>query len=284
MISENTIRVLLPTSITADASDLKQKTLKIGQVGRALAIFRVNKVYIYNDDDQNTGNQDEESHIIKTILSYMDTPQYLRKQLFPRMNELRYVGLLPPLRTQHHPLKNEKKSEGDYREAVVIESNDEESILNIGLNEKGFINEKLEPGKRLTVKLGEIKDSNKIKVYPIDRDEIKEYWGFKIICTDSIAEALSKTKTDYSIGTSRYGQSFYEASEWIKNSKPKSLAVAFGGPYQGLLEICKRQKINPDKAFDVMVNTIPNQGVKTVRSEEALTATLALLNIQNESR
>lgn len=284
MASKRFMSILLPTSLTADASNLKQKTLKIGQVGRTLAIFRVNQVCIYNDDDQNVGNQEKETTMIETILRYMDTPQYLRKQLFPRMNELRYAGLLPPLRTPHHPLKNEKMEKGDYREATVLEASDEGSFLNIGLEEKGFTSEELEPGARLTIRLGESKNEDKRVVTPADRGEVNEYWGFKTTHAEALAEGLSKSKADYFIGTSRRGQSFYEAVEGIKSNDPKSVAVAFGGPYQGLFEICERQNVDPDELFDVIINTIPDQGVETVRTEEALTTTLALLNALTGSR
>lgn len=276
--------ILLPASLTADAPNLRQKTLKIGQVGRTLAIFRVNQVCVYDDDDQNVENQEKETTITGTILRYMDTPQYLRKQLFPRMNELRYAGLLPPLRTPHHPLKNEKMREGDYREAAVLEASGEGSLLNIGLEEKGFTSEELKPGARLTVRLGKHKDKNQRIVTPADRGEVDEYWGFKVTHAGDLAEGLSKSKADYFIGTSRYGQSFYEAAEGIKSNDPKSIAVAFGGPYQGLFEICERQKVDPDEAFDIIINAIPNQGVETVRTEEALTVTLALLNSLTGSR
>ncbi len=56
------------------------------------------------------------------------------------------------------------------------------------------------------------------------------------------------------------------------------MAVAFGGSYAGLFEICERQDVDAGKLFDVIINTIPNQGTATVRTEEALVATLALLN------
>ncbi len=74
--------VLLPSSLVADAPDLRQKTLKIGTIGRALAIFRVGKVCIYNDDDPHVKNQTSEVKIISTLLHYMETPQYLRKHVF----------------------------------------------------------------------------------------------------------------------------------------------------------------------------------------------------------
>lgn len=278
MVAELSLSILIPTSLTADAPNLRQKTLKIGRVGRTLAIFRVNQVCVYNDDSE-VHDQDAETKLITTILQYMDTPQYLRKRLFPKMSELKYAGLLPPLRTPHHPLKNERVEEGDYREAVVLETSDEGSLLDIGLREKGFISEKLKVGERSTVRLGERTSDDRRIVFPVNREEIDEYWGFKVGLAESLAEGLSKSNADYSIGTSRRGQNLYEAVEGIKSNNPSSVAVAFGGPYQGLFEICERQDVDPSETFDVIVNTIPSQGVETIRTEEALTATLALLNV-----
>ncbi|MCS7131766.1 MAG: RNA-binding protein, partial [Hadesarchaea archaeon] len=93
-----------------------------------------------------------------------------------------------------------------------------------------------------------------------------------------LVDALNSLRADYVIGTSRYGKNLYEAVQGIRNNRPASVAIAFGGPYQGLLEICRRQRIDAEEVFDVMVNTIPNQGTATVRTEEALIATLALFN------
>jgi predicted SPOUT superfamily RNA methylase MTH1 len=112
----------------------------------------------------------------------------------------------------------------------------------------------------------------------VARDEIPEYWGYEVLHAKTLAEGLKVLKADYSIGTSRCGQNLYEAVHAIKSSNPRSVAVSFGGPYAGLSEICERQGVDAGKLFDVMINTIPSQGTATVRTEEALVATLALLN------
>lgn len=271
--------VHLPVSLVVDSSSLRQKTLKIGQVGRALAIFRVEKVFIYDDTDSNVKDFKEEANLISTLLRYMDTPQYLRKTLFPYMEELQFAGLLPPLRTPHHPLQDERNEKGDFREAVVTESMGEESRLNLGLSERGIFEGELEEGSRVTVRLGEKLDENKRLVHIVDKEDIEEYWGFEISRSEGLAQSLSKTESDYIIGTSRRGQNLYEVVKGIKANNTDNLTVAFGGPYQGLFEICEKQGVNPEDRFDVMVNTIPNQGTKTVRSGEALVATLAELNL-----
>jgi hypothetical protein len=269
--------VLLPASLAADNPSLRQKTVKVGSVGRSLAIFRVGKVCIYNDDDPRVKNQKEEYKLISLLLSYMDTPQYLRKLLFPSTNELSYAGLLPPLRTPHHPLESEKDREGDYRDGVVLETNGRRSLLEIGLHEKGVVEEKLAVSQRLTVKLGK-RSGNLIQVAAAAREDVREYWGYEVTHAKSLTEGLKVLKSDYSIGTSRRGQNLYEAVEAIKSGNPRSVAVAFGGPYAGLPEICERQGADVGELFDILVNTVPEQGTATVRTEEALLVTLALLN------
>jgi predicted SPOUT superfamily RNA methylase MTH1 len=259
-----------------DAPDLRQKTTKVGMVGRALAIFRVDRVCIYDDKDPNVKSQETEARIITTLLSYMETPQYLRKLLFPRRRELQFAGLLYPLRTPHHPLQAEKAQPGDYREGVVLQSG-RRSLLEIGLPEKGVFDGRLEAGRRLTVRLGK-KSDNLIQVTPVGREEVPEYWGYEVLRAKSLSEGLKALKPDYSIGTSRLGQNLYEAVHSIKSSKHRSVAVGFGGPYAGLHEICRRSGVEAGKLFDVIINAIPNQGTSTVRTEEAVMATLSVLN------
>ncbi|MCD6248228.1 MAG: hypothetical protein J7J17_02110 [Hadesarchaea archaeon] len=278
MVTKPSIFVLLPASLTVDASNLRQKTEKVGIVGRVLAIFRVEKVCIYNDDDPEVQNQEEESNLIVKLLQYMETPQYLRKLIFPRARELRYAGLLPPLRTPHHPLRDERTKIGDYREGVVVESSDRGSVLELGLRERGVMDEKFEVGKRLTVRLGKRLPGAYRRVFPVERSEIGEYWGFEVLRAESLVEGLEELRAEYRVGTSRYGQNLYGALELIRSSNPDSVAIALGGPNQGLHEICERQGADPSEVFNVIVNAIPDQGVETVRTEEALLATLALLN------
>ncbi len=49
------------------------------------------------------------------VLQYLETPQYLRKALFPMHRDLRLAGLMPPLDCPHH-LRFEDQSE--FREGL----------------------------------------------------------------------------------------------------------------------------------------------------------------------
>lgn len=278
-MTDQSFSIHLPASLAADSSKLKEKTLKIGWVGRILGIFRVEEVFIYGDDDPKVDDSEKEVSTIISLLEYMDTPQYLRKIIFPYREELQYVGILPPLRTPHHPLQDERREKGSIREAAVIESNGGESKLEIGLPEEGVFKGDLEEGERVTVRLGEKINRDKRLVDIVDRTEVGDYWGFSVFKTPDIAQSLSKSREDYTIGTSRLGQNLYEAIKGIKANNIDAVTIAFGGPYQGLFEICERQGVDTDDLFDIIVNAIPKQGTATVRTEEALNTTLGALNI-----
>ncbi|MEM2878621.1 MAG: RNA methyltransferase [Candidatus Hadarchaeales archaeon] len=269
--------VLIPASVVADSPDLAHMTFKIGLIGRALAIFRVSRVCIYLDDDPYVRNQVRERELVKLLLSYMETPQYLRKLLFPKRKELACAGMLQPLRTPHHPSQDEKNTEGSFREGAVIETSGGKSILDIGLQQKGFFSGVLKRGERVTVRLGKPKGRDLIEVVPVKPDETGEYWGYEVTTADGLKEGLEKLDGDVNIGTSRYGRNLYEGIRGIKEGR-KSVTIAFGGPYAGLQEICRRQGIKASEVFDVMINAVPGQGTRTVRTEEAIIITLGIVN------
>jgi hypothetical protein len=61
-------------------------------------------------------------------------------------------------------------------------------------------------------------------------------------------------------------------------AEARNVLVAFGSPRKGLMEMATRRGLELDQIFDYTVNTIPDQGTETVRTEEAISATLALFN------
>ncbi|MHA1495686.1 MAG: putative RNA uridine N3 methyltransferase [Candidatus Thorarchaeota archaeon] len=61
-------------------------------------------------------------------------------------------------------------------------------------------------------------------------------------------------------------------------SNTKSVLAIFGGPERGITELCSNEKEDVKHHVDFWVNTIEGQGTETVRLEEALIASLGLLN------
>jgi predicted SPOUT superfamily RNA methylase MTH1 len=101
------LSIAIPASVISDRPHLREKTSKIGLIGRAAAIFRVDEIIVYPDNPR--ANQGEDLDFIAFLLNYLETPQYLRKTLFKIEPILQFVGILPPLRTPHHPLSGKIK-------------------------------------------------------------------------------------------------------------------------------------------------------------------------------
>lgn len=109
-----------------------------GQIARALAVFCVDEVVIFEDDqgdqsnpsltDQATNQTDgighdyytgysKPSYFLMHILSYLETPPHFRKNLFPMHPDLKLAGSLPSLDMPHHMRSNDWCQ---YREGVTV--------------------------------------------------------------------------------------------------------------------------------------------------------------------
>jgi predicted SPOUT superfamily RNA methylase MTH1 len=272
--------IAIPTSLVSDIPHLREKTLKIGLIGRAAAIFRVTEIIVYPDNLK--ANQKRDRNLILTILSYIETPQYLRKRLFKIKPTLRYAGILPPLRTPHHPLAKRAKElkVGECREGAVTAITGSGSLIDIGVGHPVLLpNSELPVNARVTVQV--TKAGKHPKVGLANRDEIDVYWGYIVKASQAPFGQLVKSRNyDLVVATSKLGKPLMEVADVLakrwKNSR--SILVAFGAPTQGLQEIVAQENLELEKITDFVVNTIPNQGTETVRTEEALYASLALFN------
>jgi predicted SPOUT superfamily RNA methylase MTH1 len=57
------------------------------------------------------------------------------------------------------------------------------------------------------------------------------------------------------------------------------VCVVFGSYRRGLREIAEVQGLRLEQLFDFVMNFIPDQGVRIVRTEEAVYAVLSVLNL-----
>jgi len=275
------VSVAIPASVVSDIPHLRERTSKIGFIGRSAAIFGVEEIIIYQDTLE--ANQKADADLIFTLLCYIETPQYLRKRLFRLKPELRYAGILPPLRTPHHPLNQQIKglNIGEYREGVVVSKSKKGAFVDIGV-EKAALVPKVQAtlGKRVTVRIENV--SKHVVARLADRSEIPFYWGYNVVkWLGSFGEMVKERMFDLKIATSKYGFPFAECKDKIaeKWSKANTVLVAFGAPAHGLYELAKHEGLNLDDLVDFVVNTVPNQKTETVRTEEALMASLAVLNV-----
>ena len=264
------LSIFVPASILSETKDLRIKTYKIGLIGRSAAIFKADRIVVYSDNSDK-----EEVKFISDVLTYMNTPQYLRKRVFPITRELRNVGILPPLRTPHHPTG--ELSEGDYRQGLTLKRTKKGTVVDIGADRLALCKEKLSVNKVLSFKVVKFG-----KELIIDPDVPDYYWGYKVLSTNkNLYDSILTLKPgpDLVIGTSRYAQSITSVLEEVKNKLKgsKHTAILFGGPYSGLDELISGP--NEKEIIDLEVNTVPSQGTKTVRTEEAVLATLSVFNL-----
>jgi hypothetical protein len=274
------LAIAIPASLVSDISHLREKTARIGMIGRAAAIFRVNEVIIFLDDP--AVNQTRDVNLMSMILSYMETPQYLRKYLFGVKPELRYAGILPPLRTLHHPVikKLRDLKVGEFREGVIVSRVKEGVLVDIGV-ERPFLvkNKDIKLNKRVTVRIAAL--SQKPEATIVNRREVQTYWGFQVTAADMpLGQVVKQRGFDLVIATSRLGTPFACIKDAIltrwKNAH--QVLVAFGAPARGLYDIARLENIVLDQIANFVVNMIPSQGTETARTEEAIYASLAVLN------
>jgi predicted SPOUT superfamily RNA methylase MTH1 len=274
--------IAIPASVVSDTPHLREKTSKVGLIGRAAAIFRVNEIVVYPDNPKIDQHRDVD--LIAALLAYMETPQYLRKRLFKLEPRLQFAGILPPLRTPHHPLNWKAKNlkAGEYREGVVLSRTNKGVLIDIGVEKPAHMREKqFDVGKRLTLRVTNV--SEQVEVQAATRAVVPHYWGYTVSTEKrSFGRLVEKGKFDLTIATSKIGGKFADNAVKIaeKWEKANTILVAFGAPTRGLHEIVRDEGANLDSLVDFVVNTIPMQGTETVRTEEALIASLAILNVQ----
>lgn len=281
-----TVSIVVPDSILFNSQSPELQTYLVSQVARAASIFNVDEIIILNDaHTAKTSNSklDAANFFIRN-LEYMETPQYLRKSLFPMHPDLRFSGLMNPLDTPHHLRITE---DFPYREGVVVDrpvKNSQGSWVNIGLRSDCLVDYKLRPGTRVTIKLNK-DDPRKLAgtvVSPTEpKIELGTYWGYQVrLCTDLdsiITGCPFDGGYDLKIGTSDKGDFVKDVSI----PKFKHCLIMFGG-LAGLEDIYEADEsidgTDPKAHFDLYLNTCPSQGTRTIRSEEAVLISLTVLS------
>ena len=118
----------------------------------------------------------------------------------------------------------------------------------------------------------------RLSVKEIDNVGSEKYWGYEVKERSNLFSLLSEWKGNVII-TSRKGKTVTkeQLEKYTKSDEPT--LVVFGSPEKGVHEIIggKMNKVQNAKSL----NFFPNQATETVRLEEALLGTLAIINAQN---
>jgi methyltransferase len=268
--------ITIPDSSLSDEQTKRDKSIKIAQFARACSIFKVKRIYIYHDSLSHFEKDDP--HLLKTILRYLDTPQYLRKILFPMMHQLQYAGILHPIKAPHHRVVDDIKKikAGDIRTGVVVKVKGQ-LFVEVGLGSLvPFMGDGFE-GKKVNVRFTESYPNLK-SVQAIEED-IFDYWGYEVKEVPSISKLLTSVEETDIIITSRKGRHFKNIEAQLADhaKSVQNILVAFGSPKYGLHDILAKEGAST-KPYRYVVNMFPNQGTETVRLEEAVLGALAILN------
>ncbi|DBA04347.1 TPA: hypothetical protein N0F65_002109 [Lagenidium giganteum] len=292
-----TLSMAIPGSIIDNAQTKELKTYLAGQVARAAVIFQVDEIIVFDDQlgaskDEGPKKKANDCHVfLNRILQYLETPQYLRKALFPMHKDLSCAGLLNPLDTPHHLRANEWSV---YREGIVVDrplKNNEGSHVNVGLMKEVAVDKRIQPGIRVTVRIDESTKDHKKKmlgklVSPAEpREQLGLYWGYTSRYASSLSgvwtECPFKGGYDLKLGTSERGTVSVDDADFSLPPFRHALVV-FGG-VAGIEECVNADETIPvtgedaHTLFDMWVNTCPEQGSRTIRSEEAVLISLSAL-------
>lgn len=266
-IAGKRLAIAFPDTVLEEHVSLRDKTMKIGLIARACSVYGVDTVRIFRDP-RGRG----ESSLIRRVLEYLETPQYLRRRLFPLDDSLRFAGLLPPLRIPSHrpkvPLS--RLSPGELREGVILADG---GTVDVGLDSPLALRQRLGVNKRVTVR---VVTTSPLTGIIVDRSEATEYWGYTVdVC--GAEEALADHRFEMKVATSRLGDTLSNCLPGLQDEfmRSRGILVMFGSPSRGLFDMVKNLR---EKARFVL-NLYPEQKAVTVRTEEAMTSALYLLEV-----
>ncbi|MGI0041509.1 MAG: putative RNA uridine N3 methyltransferase, partial [Nitrosopumilaceae archaeon] len=254
-----------------DESTQLGKSMKISLIARACAIFRVQTIYIYHES---SGSEQDRS-LLRTILKYLETPQYLRRGLFQRISELKFAGSLSPLKIPHHSYTSDlrKIKAGDIREGMIVFVKGRKYV-DVGLDQLiPYFGEDKE-GRRVTVQFKT--GFPELSAKQISRNEITQYWGYEVKESANLRTLLTTWNSDI-ILTSKKGKTIHKMQKYFDKISNNHLLIVFGSPERGLHEILG-QAINAIPRSQIL-NFFPEQATETVRLEEAILGTLAIVNV-----
>ena len=278
------LTLLVPSSIIREAEDKREATRKLGYVARAATVFRADRLLIFPDRE---GERRWGEEFVRVVLQYAATPPYLKREVWGQRDELQFAGILPPLRVSSQTVADPAGSV--THQGIVTKVGSEGRVrVNCGLQHP--ISLMVPPnmatpaeGERVTVRI-----SSREPVRARLVDEAPP--GFDVECTD-LSDALAE-ESGLRIATSAYGEELSHGR--LGDLLPQiadGATVAFGSPGRGLPEIlgiepeavsaavAAGDHVDSDPGFDRWLNTIPRQGSETVRTEEAMFASLSCLTL-----
>ncbi|MDE1861531.1 MAG: hypothetical protein KGI33_01330 [Thaumarchaeota archaeon] len=265
------ISVAIPDSSLMEEPSQLDKAMKISQIARACSIFRVGTIYLYHEAD----GREKDMALLRTVLRFLETPQYLRRTMYRKMEELRFAGSLSPLKIPSHVQTTDPKKvkSGDIRDGLVVSVKGQKCV-DVGFEQLIPYHGPEGEGRRVIVQFKE--GFPKFSIKTVRRDEIKQYWGYEVKESSSLSNVLSSWES-FVLFTSRRGKIVHKAQKYFQEIAGSNVLVVFGSPKRGVHEILGKSMTNIAKSQ--ILNFFPDQATETVRLEEAILGTLSVLNV-----
>ncbi|HZD34349.1 MAG TPA: putative RNA uridine N3 methyltransferase [Nitrososphaeraceae archaeon] len=271
------LSVAIPNTSLIDSKSLLDKSLRVAQFARALSIFRVEKVYIYND--MSATARPDDFKLITLLLEYLDTPQYLRKLLYPKMKLLQFTGMLPPVQSPHHKtFMRASEVRGAESRVGVLLRNMGSWVVDVGLDRTiPFVGQN-ETSRKANFKLS-VRRGRLIAEEIYGKVGDSEYWGYQVISIHTLSEIQKRLHDVKFLITSKRGMPISVIMPSIRNKfkDTSEVILTFGSPRNDIWKmVCDTDRSLVNSS--VAVNMFPFQGTRSVRLEEALLGSLAILN------
>lgn len=188
------LALAIPDTVLEERESLRDRTVKLGLISRACSIYGVDLVQVFSD-----GKRGGDQALIRKVLEYLETPQYLRRRLYPIDETLKFAGLLPPLRIPSHKPKVQVQSleVGETREGVT----NSDGSVDIGLDRHPRLNKGLGANKRVTVR---VTSKDPFEVELIVRGAATGYWGYEVEAV-SLEHVFVDPRFPLKVATSRVG-------------------------------------------------------------------------------
>lgn len=296
-----TLSIAVPGSIVANAQTLELRTTLAGQVARALAIFEVDEVIVYEEETKKgtdkafdrlstpTTDVSQPAHFLARLLQYQECPQYLRKSFFPVHKDLKMAGLLNPLDAPHHMRRDEW---GEFREGVVIPKHQKKSTgsyVDAGLYQHVYVPRKIPAGTRVTIQFDSAEKQGKhyhgrVCSPNLPREKNGTYWGYNTRLAKNMNAVLTECPFEEGYDVT-IGASFADEADQVDPTQPlapfRHLLIVFGG-IEGLEVSIEADPVlgqrMPASIFNHYIRPLEHCGSRTIRTEEALFVTLSLLH------
>jgi predicted SPOUT superfamily RNA methylase MTH1 len=164
-------------------------------------------------------------------------------------------------------------SEGDMRWGIQVRR----GLIDIGLGKSVAYHEEVSDQEPTLFRI--VSGPPRLKLERVDRSGLSIYFGYAVETENDLIDRLRKS-SGTRIVLSRSGTPYQETERRIAESVSVTLGLTavFGAPTEGVSEIFADRRDDLESVVDIWLNTAADQGTETIRLEEALLISLALLN------